>query len=123
MKLELVRRVNSISFNLINKKTSIIIGQSIISCTNKTGSINNIWINDMFQGKRLGSYLLLHSEQFLIEKFKVSDINILAWLKQNKSLLNFYTQHGYKVVDQIPNHYDDGLDLYELVKVRKNVTP
>ena len=126
MKINITQTLHSTTITLLRNHQTI--GKSIVSCFHGIGSINNIWIEKKHQNNNYGSHLLRRSEQYLHTNYpNLTQINILAWVRPYKPLLQFYTKHGYCIdpqqwIDRHTIHYfDDGLDMFELVLLRKQL--
>ena len=83
-------------------------------------TINNLYINKKFRGENKGSILLQKTENIIINKFNIKNINLLAYEKPFGNLINFYESNGYIINPiQYNNFYDDGEYLYNIINMQK----
>lgn len=113
---------NMIQISLLNKSSNIPIGttRSFIFNDN-TALLSNIHIRPKFQHQGFGSKLLSESETAL-KSVNVNSIHLLAWLPFGSThVLDFYQKNGYILTDDHIDIYDDYTQLYDLVKLNKQI--
>ena len=114
----LTTKVNLNIYKNILYKGNQNIGNSVFGLINKNNAIiHNIAILPEYRKKGLGKYLLNHTEKkILFMNSNIKSINILAHQKSDVgiSLINFFKDNNYNVINYNVNSYDDGNDIYDL---------
>ena len=113
---------NMIQISLLNKFSNITLGttRSFIYNDN-TALLSNIYIRPKFQHQGFGSQLLSESETAL-KSLHITSIHLLAWLPNGSThVLDFYQKNGYVFTDDHIDIYDDYTQLYDLVKLHKQI--
>jgi len=99
------------------------IGRSSISaCSQKRGIINHIIVHEKYRSMGFGSYILFHSEHYLIKKYCISNINVLAWQPHGGHVSKFYVKNNYRLSTYSNiDTYDDGENIFDIIPLQKSV--
>lgn len=87
---------------LVFEENNKILGMLTYKINNSSASIGLIAVDSLFQGKKIGSKLLMGLE-FRLKAIGIEEINV-ATQKMNKDACNFYEKNNYKI-SSITNIY------------------
>tara|TARA_B110000208_G_scaffold110826_1_gene136901 strand:+ start:715 stop:1077 length:363 start_codon:yes stop_codon:yes gene_type:complete len=99
-----------------------IIGSCIFGIIDKNLRIYNIQVNKEYRNNKIGSLLLKEVETYGKQHKNIKSISLTAHEDSDSNLQYFYQKNGFKIVNNSLLNYDDGINIYNLIDMKKYIS-